>query len=305
MSPNKYSFAARLIVLTVAFFLSSKVLGYAIIPTTSTRLRLHSGLSMSTIYEQMLQQAQATKLKGGQQLPPRQSQPNQHQQHQQQKQQRQEQEIIDVGEEEDEDNEVEEEDNQGLPFSDALYDDLKFVISKLSARMKSDTALSKSDLERFKKSVNSIIKDSKKHQKSSNSPGSAAKASFLSLDDDNYNDNDEEGGPMGGYDLSQGIMERQQGNHESSISAQAGGASIASSASSASNDPFRLFRGSVSTWDVPGSEDMSTEEFYAAVNQRISSVKETLKNSIGTDYNPSNNYEEQLNSMNRANKRLA
>ena len=52
------------------------------------------------------------------------------------------------------------EDN-GLPFTDEMYDHLKFVISKLSTRMKSDIPLSKDDLVRFEQSCEAIIRDAK------------------------------------------------------------------------------------------------------------------------------------------------
>ena len=49
--------------------------------------------------------------------------------------------------------------NDGLPFSDDMYDHLKFVIGKLSARMKSDTPLTRDELSRFQNSCENIIQD--------------------------------------------------------------------------------------------------------------------------------------------------
>jgi len=280
MSPNQYSFAARLIVLTVAFYLSSRGLSFTVSYTSLTsvvrsRFKVDGvrGISMSTRYEQMLKEAQAAKLKGGQQQSA--SQPRQAQQQQQQQQQHQRQQgVIDVEEEivEEDEEEEEEEGDSGLPFSDKLYDDLKFVISKISARMKSESAMSKDELDRFKKSVDSIIKDSKK---GSNSVPSSNLPRMTNFDD-------EEEAPEVDYDLSEGIAE--------------------SGTSRGAGTPFGAFHGSVSTWDIPNSDNMNTQEFYAAVNKRIANVKQTLRTTIGTDYNPANNYEETLNSMNR-NKR--
>jgi len=282
MSPNQYSFVARLIVLTVAFYLSSRGLSFHTVSYTSltagvrSRLKVDyvGGISMSTRYEQMLKEAQAAKLKGGQQQPA-----SRQQQQQQQQQYQKQQGVIDVEEEiaEEEEEEEEEEVDSGLPFSDKLYDDLKFVISKISARMKSESAMSKDELDRFKKSVDSIIKDSKK---GSNSIPSSSLPRVT-----NFYDEEEEA-PEVDYDLSEGIAE-----------------SVSSSGKPRGEaTPFGAFHGSVSTWDIPDSDNMNTQEFYAAVNNRIANVKQTLRTTIGTDYNPANNYEETLNSMNR-NKR--
>jgi hypothetical protein len=49
--------------------------------------------------------------------------------------------------------------DNGLPFSDDMYDHLKFVIGKLSARMKSDTPLTRDELARFQNSCENIIQD--------------------------------------------------------------------------------------------------------------------------------------------------
>lgn len=49
--------------------------------------------------------------------------------------------------------------DNGLPFSDDMYDHLKFVIGKLSARMKSDTPLTRDELSRFQSSCENIIQD--------------------------------------------------------------------------------------------------------------------------------------------------
>ena len=49
--------------------------------------------------------------------------------------------------------------DSGLPFSDDLYDHLKFVIGKLSARMRTDTPLTRDELARFQASADRIIDD--------------------------------------------------------------------------------------------------------------------------------------------------
>jgi hypothetical protein len=56
----------------------------------------------------------------------------------------------------------EEEEDNGLPFSDEMYDHLKFVIGKLSTRMKDGVPLSQADLTKFELSCDAIIRDAKK-----------------------------------------------------------------------------------------------------------------------------------------------
>jgi hypothetical protein len=47
----------------------------------------------------------------------------------------------------------------GAPFSDEMYDHLKFVLEKLAARMKSDKPLSVADMKKMEISINAIISD--------------------------------------------------------------------------------------------------------------------------------------------------
>ena len=51
--------------------------------------------------------------------------------------------------------------NNGLPFSNEMYDHLKFVIECLTAKIKSDTSLSPEQLQKLKVSINAIIADGK------------------------------------------------------------------------------------------------------------------------------------------------
>jgi len=47
----------------------------------------------------------------------------------------------------------------GLPFDDTMYENMRFVIEKLTAKLRSDISLSPEELIRLKKSVNAIIID--------------------------------------------------------------------------------------------------------------------------------------------------
>ena len=51
--------------------------------------------------------------------------------------------------------------NDGLPFSDEMYSHLKYVIEKISGRMKNETPLTREEIEKLKESVDAIIADSK------------------------------------------------------------------------------------------------------------------------------------------------
>lgn len=61
--------------------------------------------------------------------------------------------------EEFDDNSDDKSNTNGLPFTDEVYDHLKFVIEKLSGRMRTPRPLSPEDFARFEKSVRAIIYD--------------------------------------------------------------------------------------------------------------------------------------------------
>lgn len=57
-----------------------------------------------------------------------------------------------------------------------------------------------------------------------------------------------------------------------------------------------LFVGIGSTWNVDGMEQMSTEEYYKAINQRNHEIKALRKKSATYEREPVNGY---LNSLNK------
>ena len=74
-------------------------------------------------------------------------------------------------------------DNDGLPFNEEMYEHLKFVIGKLSARMKSDTPLTREEMSRFQSSCDKIINDAWAgigETRPGNSPPAAAAAATAS-----------------------------------------------------------------------------------------------------------------------------
>jgi hypothetical protein len=64
--------------------------------------------------------------------------------------------------------------DSGLPFTDDMYEHLKFVIGKLSARMRTDTPLTREELARFQASADRIIDDAWGRPPSSSSAGAPA-----------------------------------------------------------------------------------------------------------------------------------
>mmetsp|Transcript_29073 Transcript_29073/g.41484 ORF Transcript_29073/g.41484 Transcript_29073/m.41484 type:complete len:226 (+) Transcript_29073:9-686(+) len=130
----------------------------------------------------------------------------------------------------------------GLPFDDSMYENMRFVIEKLTAKLRNDISLSPEELIRLKKSVRAIISDAVGETTSINTVSEVA---------DSKSSND-------------------------------------------SDDVFSDFRGLRSTWEVKGAENMSTEDYYKVVNQRIAAVKSKRK-SLGEDTST----ESYLNSLSR------
>lgn len=50
----------------------------------------------------------------------------------------------------------------------------------------------------------------------------------------------------------------------------------------------------MSTWNVPGMESMSTEEYYRAVNSRLNKIRDARKSSDEYERESSKNYIESL-----------
>lgn len=137
-----------------------------------------------------------------------------------------------------------------LPFDDEIYEHLKFVISKLTAKIKSDVSLTPDELVRFKQAVDSIVADAiGEIPPSENASIAASNVAEKSTTKDNVPD---------------------------------------------PSSPFSLMHGKTSTWEVDNMENMTTEEFYDAINKRNAEIRARLKASrprVETD-----DYFEHLNS---------
>ena len=148
---------------------------------------------------------------------------------------------------------VEQENANGLPFTDVMYDHFQYVIGKITNRVKTGTPLTKNELDRFEKSVTAIIHDSKKK-------------------------------------INLPVVK----------SVQPPSNSISQNKSPSKNGEFDELKGLSSTWEVEGMENMTTEEYYSALNKRNIAINDERKKRAGPGYdrNPGDNYIEGLSKRN-------
>jgi len=166
-----------------------------------------------------------------------------------------------------------------LPFTDEMYDHLKYVIGVLTARMKSEKPLTESELKRFKGSIDAIILDSKED--------SYQNDTYDNSDDSSYNENEDDS-----------INYEQEETSNSNTNTNTLKASSATKETIGDN-PFSQFRGS--TWNFDNMEDMSTEEYFDALNERLAAMKKKKLEVYERDElnNPSESYFENLSKKNR------
>eukprot|EP00981_Chlorochromonas_danica_P015842 scaffold14709_cov268-Ochromonas_danica.AAC.5 len=129
--------------------------------------------------------------------------------------------------------------NNGLPFDDHIYDQLRFVISKLTAKIKSDVSLSKEDLLRFEEAVEEIVADAR--QNSADSIDLSMKTVTPSLEAEFVDREDDEPTRF-------------------------------PKSSSLEDNVFSSLKGG--SWKLQGMENMSTKEYYAALNKRNAEIRE-------------------------------
>jgi len=160
--------------------------------------------------------------------------------------------------------------DDGLPFDDEMYDHLKYVIGVLTARMKSEKPLTDNELKRFKVSIDAIILDSKEDSSESY--------------DDYSNDNSYNEDEVDNY-------EQEEASSPLAIS---------NNPQASSDNPFNQFRGS--TWNFDNMEDMTTEEYYDALNKRLADMKQKKLEVYERDElnNPSESYFDSLSRKNKS-----
>ena len=163
-------------------------------------------------------------------------------------------------------------DNNDLPFDDDMYDHLKFVISKFTARMKSPTVLSQEELSKLEYSISAIIQDSA--EMDGRGQGGAYVPEIVSSP---YETTIAATTPSKATLF---VPEKVEDVDDDPVDVtdKLGGWHKAVQDEDGKDNPFNaLFKGATSTWDIPGKENMTTEEYYKAINKRISLGKEMRK----------------------------
>jgi len=153
----------------------------------------------------------------------------------------------------------------GLPFTDELYEDLKFVVGKLTAKIKSDTSMTSEDLEKFRLSVNNILSDAL--DEDVEIPAIPVETASLTAENGDSTKAQQATEPKPPQPAAPKATEV-----DNEPDAGAGPVTTAEEA-------FSGLRGKTSTWEVDGMENMTTEEFYAALNKRNADVRKRLRDS--------------------------
>lgn len=169
-----------------------------------------------------------------------------------------------------------------LPFTDDMYDHLKYVIGSLTARMKSEKPLTSDQMKRFKDSIDAIILDSKDDD-----------------DDNSQNNNFDDDSSNSFYSDDEEIDNSNNYEAEEPVTNAITYTQKAAAAKDLEGNPFTQFRGS--TWNFDNMEDMSTVEYYDALNKRLADMKQKKLEAYERDElnNPSESYFDTLAKKNR------
>lgn len=167
----------------------------------------------------------------------------------------------------------------GLPFSDEVYEHLRFAIEKISGRMKSDKALSWEDIGKLKASIDRIVLDAHIPNVAvvtrSTAPAPMKQSAVSSFDDD--------------------------ADEISAVnSAKTYGQPKADNTGEAIPGWMGDMAGKGSSWNVPGMQNMDIEQYYAAINQRITDMKNKRKAAGEWDPEPGGSYLDSINKRNRS-----
>lgn len=167
----------------------------------------------------------------------------------------------------------------GLPFSDEMYEHLKFAIEKLSARIKSDAALTPQELDKLRLAVDRIILDanipnvafasssSEAERAASMQPSASPQAEYYKQPSPTsnraaiYTDPDEEDGEMDNDD-------------DDEVGADnAAAVFFHKPDDKVLPEWLQDIAGTKNSWNVPNMESMSTEEYYRTINSRLTEMK--------------------------------
>ncbi|KAJ1438573.1 hypothetical protein B484DRAFT_444480 [Ochromonadaceae sp. CCMP2298] len=212
--------------------------------------------------------------------------------------------------------------NGGLPFDDELYEHLKFVIFKLTKKIKSEESMTAEELERFRHSISEILADATGKamtiapisvatpvQSSAKAPAAKAQApaparaaavaapaparaavaapvparaapapGSTPAADTAPAARAFKSAPSAGVVPGSGpvpMVGKEVSSKPKTIAAAEDGEEADP------NDPFAMLHGMKSTWDVPDSDSMTTEQYYAAINKRNTIIRKKLNDGIG------------------------
>lgn len=183
--------------------------------------------------------------------------------------------------------------DNGLPFSDELYEHLKYIIGKITSRIKYGAPLKSEELSRFEFSAAAIIADAKK---------TVGVAALSSLPHDVHLDSvTTYTVPPPECPASQTMPQYASGLAVTSpVSFSVAASQIAADGrvQTKETDVFSPLYGMKSTWQIPGMESMTTAEYYDAINRRNSEIKAMMKARPDYDRNPGASYLESLEKKN-------
>lgn len=176
--------------------------------------------------------------------------------------------------------------DNGLPFSDDLYEHLKYVITKLSGKIKLDISLTPAELDQFEQSIETIIADAKRVSGPSTTPSPSLAPNSVSKT-----------APNAASRLSSGQSSLSNSN---SISNKPNSVNTVKEKLKEENNPFANFAGLGSSWRIEGMENMTKEEYYEALNKRNAEIREARRREMSRPYN-TDSYMSELSRTNKNN----
>lgn len=167
----------------------------------------------------------------------------------------------------------------GLPFDDDMYKHLKFVIEKITARLRSENALSAEDVKKLETSINAILTDN----------------GFISPAGMSYSDENSVAG-----DVISPTANSVQVPREMSIDAISTKSTSSANTQKATDfvaESFDSLKGIGSTWNlVPNIDKLTTEEYYGELNKKLAEIRRRLDSEGLTGTGKGNDYLDNLNS---------
>ena len=171
------------------------------------------------------------------------------------------------------------------PFSDSMYAHLSFIITKLSSRIKGENALDLSDLDQFRTSCDEIIRDMDlKVGKTATETAQCGEGLASPKRDMAPCDYESATEP-----LKSGVYISEAGEGKGRPISEAD-----------PNSPFAAFHGHRNTWQINGSDNMTTEEYYQEIYRRNRAIKDLRQQEKGFTREAGQDYLESINKKNRS-----